>query len=272
MRHSGFGLLAALLLGAPAAGQARARRTSDLVTTEKGTIPILITAPHGGDQPIPNVAKREDQSLGRDTGTYEIATELAAHLKDALGGKVYLVAARFQRGYIDANRAPEKAYDDEDARPYYDEFHDAIRAYVKEIRQKWPGRGILIDIHCQPKHEDLVRGTRDGSTCKGLLARCGDEALIGPDSIFGQMAKMEYTIVPDNVAPGKEPLEPRDYNGGYIVATYGSMADDGIDAIQLEFFQKLCKDDETRAKISKDLAKAVAAFYRKYVAAKDDDD
>jgi hypothetical protein len=57
----------------------------------------------------------------------------------------YVVIAEFHREYIDANRAPACAYEDEDLdpTPYYDEYHNTIRSFVEEIRAENGGLGLF---------------------------------------------------------------------------------------------------------------------------------
>ena len=94
--------------------------------------------------------------------TDRLALGIAARIKALTQRDVYLVVARFDRKYIDANRPPQRAFDQPAARPYYDAYHQAIRRFVDEIRARHP-HGLLIDVHGQTKIPDaLVRGTIDG--------------------------------------------------------------------------------------------------------------
>jgi hypothetical protein len=119
---------------------------SDLVLARPGTLPIIITAPHGGRQAIPGVAPRD--TLGRprggrgyvtggDTNTDILALGIAAEIKALTGKEPYLVMAKFKRKFIDPNRPPEIAVDSPVARPYYDYYHQSVRRFVDEISSKY---------------------------------------------------------------------------------------------------------------------------------------
>jgi hypothetical protein len=86
------------------------------------------------------------------------------------------------------------------------------------------------------------------------------EAVTGPKSIFGQLERMGYKILP----PTQESPKEDRYTGGYTVQTYGSHHQTGIDAIQLEFGSKL----RARANLERtagDLAEAIAVFAQEYL-------
>src|SRR4051812_16431437 len=74
----------------------------ELVATQVGQLPIILSAPHGGLAVIPGVAARKGDGLvkgpsgfvaARDGGTEELALALAVALENKMGKKPYLVAA-----------------------------------------------------------------------------------------------------------------------------------------------------------------------------------
>ncbi len=246
-----------LLLLAPAQ-----ETDAKLVRVQRGAIPILLTAPHGGEDPIPGVPERTTGVLLRDTGTREIAEGLARALEEKLGAKPYLVAALFHRKYADANRKEAEAFENAGAKPAYTAYHAAIRESVDEIRKKWPVGAILLDLHGQAADKETVhRGTQNRLTVKALLARQGEKALVGPRSVLGGLAAAGVTVFP--AADEKE--NPR-FNGGFTVQTYGSQHEDGVDALQLELGSEL--RGASREKTVKALAQALAAFHDEYLKAK----
>jgi N-formylglutamate amidohydrolase len=232
-----------------------------LVMAKSGGLPIIITVPHGGSEAVPGGRARAKGKILKDENTLELAENLAHRLQKLLGSRPYIVAARFSRKYIDANRKEATAYSGKEAKPFYDEYHRRIREFVAEIRQKYPGGAILIDIHGQSSDNSAVyRGTRNGSTVDNLLNQHGCASLIGDKSIFGVLASRGYRIIPANDQPDCLTEEAR-YVGGYTVATYGSNNADGIDAIQLEIGGSLRKQPV----FAKDLAEAVAVFYKNFL-------
>jgi N-formylglutamate amidohydrolase len=253
-------------------------RAHDLITVQRGTLPIILSAPHGGQARVEGSKDRTRGVLVRDDMTAEIAMLVAQRVTAKLGAKPSYVIAQFSRKDADANRAPEsgEAYENDAAKSPYDAFHHALRTLVDEQRAERGDLGaILIDIHGQKREpEAIVRGTRDGKTVARLVARRGEEALSGPESICGRLRKMGYRVLPeeksaadgDRRADARHPLDEKFFDGGYIVEHYGSMSPTGIDAIQIELGEM--REKET-LKVARDLGDAIAGFYETYLKHKD---
>jgi N-formylglutamate amidohydrolase len=259
----------ALLPGVRARDDSPAR-PEDLVFVQKGTLPIIISAPHGGRKEIPGVPVRTDTSVANfatafDANTLELTELFAKELEKKLDGKPWLVVAHFSRKHLDANRPRDGAYESEKAKPYYDRYHGSLEAACKAVKQKF-GRGLLLDIHGQGAFNYAIcRGTQNGKTVKVLKERFGWTAVTGKESVLGQLQGRGYKILPDCDADEKAKEEPK-FNGGHIVQTYGSHTGFAIDAIQLEFGMALRERKPDRlAKTAKDLAEAVEAFHDAYL-------
>jgi N-formylglutamate amidohydrolase len=240
----------------------------DLVDTEAGGLPVLLTAPHGGLQDVPGCEERNPVGLRfvnrPDAGTDRLARAIADELKRLTGRAPYVVIARFHRKYIDANRRVEEAYGDPGCAAAYEAYHAAVRSHVAALRAKFP-HAMLLDIHGQTAFRDsILRGTRYGSTVQALLARAGAPAITGPDSVFGRFAAMGYAIVPGNDSAPTDRVEARNYIGGYTVDTYGSHRPGGIDAIQLEYGRDL-REGAALERTARDSAQAIAAFYERFL-------
>ena len=92
---------------------------------QQGALPIILTAPHGGREAIPGIEPRniKDKAnaeawrkwggviAGGDTNTDILAQRIAAEIRKLTGKAPYLVVARFQRKYVDANRPPQLGLD-----------------------------------------------------------------------------------------------------------------------------------------------------------------
>lgn len=238
--------------------------TNHFVHFQKGDLPIIITAPHGGTNEIKGATVRTNGVIVRDDGTYELALLVNEELTKLMSGKKpFLVAAQFSRKNLDVNRPATNAFESAAAQPYYETYHQHVSNYVAEIRQRFGGEGLMIDLHGQARDaESIFRGTGNGVTVLRLIQKQGESAFTGTNSILGQLAAKGYPVVPNNTPPGKPP-EDRSYNGGYTVRTYGSSNDQGIDAIQLELGSQLRRAD--RKKFAKDLAQAIYTFQEKYL-------
>lgn len=261
--------LSALLTAAPVLAQ-RDVDPADYITIRKGTIPVVISAPHGGDKLLPGVPERQDTgqkffTLTRDQRTAELAERLAAHLSKRLGGTPYIVIARFDRRHIDANRAPVDAYTppgDDGPRQVYHAYHTALADAAGEIERRW-GSGLLIDLHGQSRFPDkIIRGTRNGQTVAHLLKAHGAAAISGPQSVFGMLSKLGYPISPTG-AEGD--TEEKWFSGGHIVDTHGSSEGGRVNAIQVEVGSNY-RTPERLDRTAQDLAAAIATFAKTYLA------
>ena len=199
-------------------------------------------------------------ATGRDNNTDVLTDTLAVELEKRLNAKPFLVVARFERKYLDANRPSKHAYESVGAKPYYDGYHSALREAHDRVSREWGG-GLLLDIHGQAANaESIYRGTGNGKTVTSLFHRFGMEAITGAKSICGQLERLGYTILPSI----KGPHEEKRYVGGYIVQTYGGHWGSGIDGIQLEIGTTF----RTRPNLQRtaaDLAEAIATFAQAYL-------
>ncbi len=251
---------------APAAPDAP--KPEDFVTVQKGTLPIIISAPHGGRKKVPDVPERVGTGLTnfqtvRDENTAELVEKLVTEIEKLLGAKPWVVIARFERKYLDVNRSREQGYESDKAKPYYDAYHDPLAAACKAVKEKH-GRGILLDIHGQAAFTGAIcRGTQNLKTVKLLKDRNGMPAIRGQNSILGRMEKLGYKIMPPTDA-AETAKEEAQFTGGYIVATYGSHTAFAIDTIQVELGSNLrAKDKYTTT--ATDLADAIRTFHDAYL-------
>jgi N-formylglutamate amidohydrolase len=255
----------------PAPSSIATAQRSDLVFLQRGTMPILLTAPHGGDERVPGIPARlgginERDTNARDFRTRELALAISAGLEARFCQKPYLVLAEFHRRYLDVNRIEAEAYEDPAAAPYYAAYHAGIRGFVDEIRERFPDGSLMIDVHGQSGEPSVIfRGTRDGLTVSHLLDARGDNALIGPQSIFGKLSQVGYDVFPPNTPPGDPAEHPR-WGGGYTVGRYGSHNADGIDAMQIEIGSSF-RQPNTIAALVRDLTDAIGTFYSGFISA-----
>ena len=257
---------------------AASRAPEDLVLVRRGTLPIILTAPHGGRLDIPDVPVRSAPDAahaaafakwggfqpGGDTNTDVLAMRIASEIERLTGHAPYLVLAKFRRRFIDANRPAEFAYADPAAAPCYALYHGTIRQFVDEVRRAHPA-GLLLDVHGEGKDPDvLMRGTANGATVSLLVHRAGAGSITGPDGLFGQLEAQGFKVFPSNSTPIGPRSENGGFNGGYTVTTYGSQNAEGIDAVQLEFGARYRREDELD-KSAAQAARAIVTFYKAYL-------
>ncbi|MDB5391508.1 MAG: hypothetical protein JWM11_7154 [Planctomycetaceae bacterium] len=250
---------------------AYAEEPPPLVYKQAGTLPIILSAPHGGKLEVTGVPARagEEQAKGagkfvltRDTGTEELAHALSVAIEKrwGKGKKPYVVISRAHRKYLDPNRPAQMAYEDPDAKPVYDDYHNALAGYCKVVQKQFR-QGLLLDLHGQGTAANTVyRGTQNGKTVTLLRERYGETAHVGGTSLLGLLKTRGWTVFPD---PFGGP-EHTGYLGGYIVQTYGGNRGLGIDAVQLEFGQEY-RTAESREKTVTILADALADYSTRYL-------
>lgn len=264
-----FVIWTALFVSAATCREAMAADQHDpLISIQRGTIPVVLSAPHGGTIAVPGGKPKEEGTTLRDQHTAEIAALTAQFLTERLDGKPYYAIAQFSRRYIDPNRGPgfreSQAYSCPVSKVHYDAYHRALRASVDEVRGKF-GRGLLIDIHGQSRRPgEIIRGTVQGTTVTAMLEAHGLDALIGPKSMFGQLRSRGYTVEPPVEDAPESPEDEVHFIGGYIVRAYGSHNPDGIDAIQVELGRDV-RREAVRRQTASDLAEAIAVYVEHHV-------
>lgn len=272
------GLLLWLALLAPAGlSAAEPVEPKDFLHVQRGELPIIITAPHGGSLAIPGVPKRVGPEgertsgkfvTGQDVRTFELATATAKRIEEITGKKPYLVASKAHRQYVDPNRPEKEAVEHPKAAAVHAAFHGQVREIVDELRKKFPQGALLLDIHGQAASADTIyRGTQNGTTVMKMVEKHGVVALTGEQSILGYLAAKGIKVSPTNTPPGTPP-ETKGFNGGWIVRSYGSHTTNGVDAIQLEFGGSFRTDEKKREETAKSLAEAIKAYTEKYLAPK----
>lgn len=232
-----------------------------LVYVQRGDLPIILSAPHGGREIVDHAAQRIGVGVKMfnpvpDLSTDRLTYQLADAIEKKSGKRPYVIVARFHRKYVDANRRQSRAYESERAKSAYETFHQSIAQSCAEVVERW-GRGVLLDVHGQSTHRQaIVRGTSDGKTTSHLVNRFGMQALIGRQSLIGHFASNDLPVLPE--VDSAEP-EPSQYDGGFIVNAYGSRNGGTIDAIQLEVGMDLRRYD-ARPETAEKMADGILSF------------
>lgn len=249
----------------------------ELVSRHQGTLPVILTCPHDGNEQPPGVPEeRNGQNLpegcqfekDRDKETRAVTLAVAQRVFEFTGEAPYVIIAEFSRKFIDANRTPECAYEVQAAAPFYDEYHNTIRAFVDEIRRESGGLGLLFDIHgtagVPGQPAGVYLGTDEGKTIEALR-RVDPDAMSRRRSLPGLLTAAGITVL-DLSTP---PLPPgtSKLSGGHTVRTYGSSHADGLDAFQIEIDESIRTDPDKRAHFIEALARTVASLVTLYASA-----
>jgi N-formylglutamate amidohydrolase len=239
---------------------------NQMVRRHAGSLPVLLTSPHGGTAQPPGILPRKGAPAGcppfntsRDNFTQEITTGVAQLLLGTLGEAPYVVIAGYHRKYIDANRSARCAFDNPAARPFYAEYHQTIRDFIDLIQAENRSQGFLFDIHgtavIEDDPADVYIGTDNGDSVRRILS--ADPLVIwGRRSLRALLQAAGYTVSP---ATPDIPETPQ-VNGGFTTSTYGSSHSNGLDAMQIEIAEPIRRNATRRKEFIEHFGRAVASL------------
>jgi hypothetical protein len=249
------------------------------IEVRDGDLPIVISAPHGGQLKPDGIADRQEAVVLDDPGSLQFTLELADALKALTGRRPYVVVNHLARIKLDPNRSLALgAQTDPSASAAWKVYHDAI-ARAERLVANQCGWGMYFDLHSNGRPEprvefgygltvaDLDRSDvalddrqyalrsnwRSLATWSPLDL---SELVRGPDSLGGRLEAHGYSVdpSPDNSVP------PADYfDGGLSVALHGSRSGGALDATQIEVPYTLL-DDARRPALVRLLAEAMVGF------------
>ena len=247
-----------------------------LVKRRRGTLPMILTAPHGGSQTPEGIAERNRQQTpsgcdfqtSRDNETASITTAVAQKMLDLTGLSPYVVLADYHRKYIDANRSEACAFTDPNALPYYQEYHTRIEEYISQILGQNQGSGFLFDIHgtkvITADPADIYLGTANGAS---LPAGFDRRILFMQHGLHGLLKSVRHAgsegeaVICYRVSPANETAaEASAVSGGFTIRQYGAA----INSIQIEIADTLRVDAAARSLLIDDLALALLNFARRH--------
>lgn len=219
-----------------------------------GDVPVVVSAPHGGDLQPAEIPERTFGVTGQDRRTQETARLLVDAIGSASGGGTpHVVINRLHRSRLDANREiVEAAQGSVFAEHAWSEYHEFLDSAKTRAVGEF-GRALFLDLHGHghPEQrlelgyllsaEDLNSGDAvlDGLSERSSVRRLADESSLtfsqlirGSRSLGGLLADGGIRAVPspDEPGPGTQPF----FSGGYNTARHGSRDGGLVDGIQLE--------------------------------------
>jgi len=226
----------------------------DYVEYDKGTIPLIISVPHGGKLECNDIPKRLTGILGIDKGTIELARDLMEYFENIaykdgfVGKKPSYIISNVRRNKIDLNRSEDKAHDINSslARQIYQFYHDKIRQLITE-NLKIFHYSLLIDIHGFESHKrpqgyrdvDVILGTDNLKTMFSTLVPKKNWNKNIRGKIINKFLEINIPI-----APGRQRREEYVLKGGFTVLKYGASEIPNSQAIQIEFSDRIRYIDE----------------------------
>jgi hypothetical protein len=231
------------------------------VQYDVGTLPIILSAPHGGQLEPDEIPVRAGATSGSDLYTIELAQAIQAGLLARTGRSAHLVACHLHRWRLDCNRDIEEAAEGNPlAEQAWYEYHRYIDA-AKEAVFFSSGRGLFVDVHGLAASRDKIelgylftgsqlladdtRMAHDAypalSSLKSLAEATDTpfpEVIRGAQSLGGLLETAGYAVVPSpgHPDPGLDGEgEVNDYfSGGYNTRRHGSYGFGPVSSVQLE--------------------------------------
>jgi len=238
----------------------------DYVEFQKGTIPLIISVPHGGTLECENIPKRSNGILGIDGKTIEIAKKLMELIKtnfreqDLEFETPSYIISKVRRCKIDLNRDETEAFNPSSviAKKIYNAYHNKVRGLVMN-NLKLFNSSLLIDMHGFEKNKrppgfrdvDIILGTNNLESffVEPVLKRDWGNNIRG--KIIQKFLELKIPI-----APGHPKRREYVLTGGYITKKYGASQIPKSQAIQIEFSDKIrIQDQELRELVLNSLAK-----------------
>ncbi|MDB6117315.1 MAG: N-formylglutamate amidohydrolase [Verrucomicrobiaceae bacterium] len=219
-----------------------------------GTLPLVISAPHGGYLKPGDIPDRIGGKVEQDSFTQEMARAIREEFQKRTGGTPYVILCRLHRVKLDCNREiKEAAQGNPTAEKSWRDYHAFIEKAKAEVEQKF-GAGLYIDLHGQ-RHEQgrielgyLLSGQELALDDDAITKQAGKtsvreldqrspasfvDLLRGEVSLGALLDAKGYTCVPGPTvhAPAEGELY---FPGGYDTQIHGSRDGGTLSGIQME--------------------------------------
>ena len=251
------------------------------VEVRPGSLPLIISAPHGGSLRPGEIPRRSWGSRHNDVHTVAVTEAVAARLLDGTGEAPTVIINHLARATLDANRdITEAAQDDPRAEDAWHAYHEAIEGSLDEAVHAH-GFALLVDLH---GHRHVLQRVELGyrlqaadysvpdarldddptfleaSSISALVRLTGlplSSLLRGPDSLGAALEQEGIPAVPGpaDPDPGKTPY----WNGGYTTARYGVEWRDHVAAIQVECPRDAREERDHRRALGESIGNALVA-------------
>ncbi|KAG1053963.1 hypothetical protein G6F43_003998 [Rhizopus delemar] len=237
-----------------------------------GTLPLIITAPHGGRQKPSSIPDRTQNG--------------SLVLQDIQ--MPYIVINLISRRKADTNRPIEEGTETEGGKRIWLEYHNFIEKSIEDLHKTY-NFGLLLDIHGQTHEHGMVElgYLLEPTDIKTKSVESLDEAVLHKSSIksltnrhynnkephqllkqFGdKIAAYNHSV---SAVPSTEYFEPDDvlyFSGGYTTQRYHFHYEEikkGMDAIQIEIPKKFRHQPEGREQIINAVANATIYLLDNY--------
>ena len=253
-----------------------------------GNLPIILSAPHGGQLTPDEISDRTYGTFVTDLNTYELTKTIMDSMIVRFGGYPHVILCKLKRTKLDANRdSIEAAQEDKYALRAWQEYHHYIEVAKKKITND-QGSGLFLDIHGHGINPD---GFYDLRTWLGYLISSEEldqsNGVLNTNSYQSKSSisawvdsssysfievlrgKVSFGSILDSLGykslPSINDLSPdgmRYFSGGYNTARHGSRSGGVISSIQIELPKPGIRDNQsTWSSYSKALNSTISEYY-----------
>jgi hypothetical protein len=248
-----------------------------------GDLPVVISAPHGGDMTPAEIPDRTWGTLVTDSNTRETVLAVRDAFVEQTGSAPHVVISHLKRTKLDPNREiGEAAQESPFAENAWHEFHHFIEVAEGMVDGAFGG-GLYLDLHGHghpnnwvelgyllsapdlDQPDQVLNGpTYVDKSAIRVLARSVEipfsQLLRGSNSFGGRLAALGVRSVPspDDPSPGAEAY----FSGGYNTARHGSRsAGRVVSGIQLELPRPGVRDSDGNRRLFASRLATVAEAY-----------
>ena len=254
-----------------------------------GNLPIILSAPHGGQLTPDEISDRTYGTFVTDLNTYELTKTIMDSMIVRFGGYPHVILCKLKRTKLDANRdSIEAAQENKYALRAWQEYHHYIEVAKKKITND-QGSGLFLDIHGHGINPD---GFYDLRTWLGYLISSEEldqsNGVLNTNSYQSKSSisawvdsssysfievlrgKVSFGSILDSLGykslPSINDLSPdgmRYFSGGYNTARHGSRSGGVISSIQIELPKPGIRDNQsTWSSYSKSLNSTISEYYK----------
>lgn len=245
----------------------------------EGSLPIVISAPHGGSHTPSYISNRTNGVFDRDDYSKELTQEIIEEFFIQTKCYPHTIIMDLCRTKVDANRQEEDAVSCENSTTSYNSFHKFIQQSIEKIEKKYQN-GLYIDIHGQSHshkaiefgyllRNDILRldnntlsSYKNNSSIKTIsdfsnYSFC--EQVKGEYSLGTLMSKKGFESIPSKDIPFAS-KDDEYFEGAYNTKTYASTNGSGVSSIQIEFPYYCRETKKSRKETAKALVSSILEF------------
>ncbi|MBI1193958.1 MAG: hypothetical protein GC205_12430 [Bacteroidetes bacterium] len=264
--------------------------TNNYIEYHVGTLPFVISVPHGGSLNPAGIPNRtcNDPVYATDANTVEMGLALRNFLYEKTGCYPHLIICQLRRSKLDANRNLEDAAcGNAEAEQAWSEFHSFIDTAQTLAEAGFPDHVLYLDLH---GHGNPIARTELGyllydtelelsdvalneepylsySSIRGLVLRNTNnlthaELLRGDFALGTMMAGSGYDAVPSAQDPSPG-IGSNYYSGGYNTATHTCYTPGNLaNGLQMECpFAGVRDTESNRARFADTLAVVLLRYW-----------